>query len=92
MTVRDLATAFVHLAESWSSMTAVKTVSFPRFALATADVDVLEAESIGQALEISEQENPDCILLDNRLSGDSGFSFLERVCQEPHVPKFPVVF
>lgn len=60
--------------------------------LATADVDVLEAESIGQALEISEQENPDCILLDNRLSGDSGFSFLERVCQEPHVPKFPVVF
>jgi CheY-like chemotaxis protein len=57
----------------------------------STDYVVHEAEDRVSGLEAATRLRPDCILLDLRLSEDSGFQVLFALQEQDRVPKIPVV-
>lgn len=53
--------------------------------------DVLEAESAEEGLPLLNDEAVDLVLLDIRLPGQSGWSMLETMQQEPELRDIPVI-
>lgn len=58
--------------------------------IASDKVDIIEAQSGEEALELLDNEAFDCIVLDLGLPGISGFDFLEIISQQPGSPP-PIV-
>ena len=61
------------------------------FNLVIAGYDVLSAKNGIEALEISEQENPDLIILDIILPRIDGWEVCRRLRQNPHTTNIPII-
>ena len=61
------------------------------FNLAIAGYDVLSAKNGIEALEISEQENPDLIILDIMLPRIDGWEVCRRLKQNPRTSNIPII-
>jgi len=61
------------------------------FNLSIAGYDVLSAKNGIEALEISEQENPDLIILDIILPRIDGWEVCRRLRQNPHTTNIPII-
>jgi CheY-like chemotaxis protein len=55
------------------------------------DIDIVTAETGGQALEILRREPPDCVVLDLKLPDISGFEVLEKIRDDEALCDIPVV-
>lgn len=58
---------------------------------AHANLSILEASSVEEAKQICKVNRPDCIVLDNRLRGESGLALLREFADGHRPPKFPIV-
>lgn len=61
------------------------------FNLSIAGYNVLSAKNGIEALEISEQENPDLIILDIMLPRIDGWEVCRRLRQNPHTTNIPII-
>jgi len=59
--------------------------------LAHEDVEIVTAETGGEALDLLRQEGCDCVVLDLKLPDISGFEVLERMRDDPAIGDVPVV-
>ena len=55
------------------------------------DIDIITAESGGEALKVLHEEEFDCVVLDLRLPDMSGFEVLERLAGDDRLKDLPVV-
>jgi HAMP domain-containing protein/CheY-like chemotaxis protein/GAF domain-containing protein len=55
------------------------------------DVDIVSAETGGDAIEVMQNDPPDCVVLDLRLPDMSGFDVLERIREDAAMRDIPVV-
>jgi two-component system alkaline phosphatase synthesis response regulator PhoP len=66
-------------------------VKLVTFNLSIAGYNVLSAKNGIEALEISEQENPDLIILDIMLPRIDGWEVCRRLRQNPHTANIPII-
>ncbi|MFA5276335.1 MAG: response regulator, partial [Candidatus Omnitrophota bacterium] len=66
-------------------------VKLVTFNLSIAGYNVLSAKNGIEALEISEQENPDLIILDIMLPRIDGWEVCRRLRQNPHTTHIPII-
>jgi len=66
-------------------------VKLVTFNLSIAGYNVLSAKNGIEALEISEQENPDLIILDIMLPRIDGWEVCRRLRQNPHTTNIPII-
>ena len=66
-------------------------VKLVTFNLSIAGYDILSAKNGIEALEISEQENPDLIILDIMLPRIDGWEVCRRLRQNPHTTNIPII-
>jgi CheY-like chemotaxis protein len=59
--------------------------------LGHSDIEILNADTGGKALEILKDQQIDCVVLDLRLPDISGFELLEKLRDDPAMSEIPVI-
>jgi two-component system cell cycle response regulator DivK len=62
-----------------------------RYLLASAGIDMLEALTGEQGVEMAEKERPDLILMDIQLPGLDGYEATRRIKGNPELRRIPII-